>query len=836
MLHKNTQNKLFLVSLVVLSAALLLCSISRIGRKEQFWIEAESALKIVPPLRIIADENASQGKALESIGMSHKVEGFALYDLEIPTSGNYQFWARCYWPGSCSNSFLIRAENSSKYYLGNDEILNVWHWVRGPSFFLESGARQIFILNEEFDAKIDEFLLTQDPRFIPRGIDQTSDYLIDFENRRATFLVPKTAGKWSIRIDRSLSGIAAPLTVADIKQPIELVLTIKNSASQLYRLIDNDFLTDYLNYVDIRNTFPVSDVFLAQVVKSLNRSIFSRNFVTDFGYKMNDFLQEFISQNSLQDSIHCINRLLLEDRFSQIIGNKFACYLNKTDRDFEYSLLDLECPDTFVFQSKIKLGELPGSQKQAKLIFNFKNPENYYCLQIQKDSLIVKRIYRRKMQVLSAQAAAEGVGLTNYTHFSIIRNGASINVKQDGKLIFALEDSLFSGGRVGVGSDFGDIWFDDMSLVTKPEPILENNFFEPDWNNQKNWQIVSGDWKHNRGLVGELLGRRKSDKEALIVVGEDYWKDYSIILAAKADNDAGLGVCFNFNNSDNFYLFQWIKQGTAWLKQLVKHENGIETVLARENGGFQNDVWYKIQIIRNSCQTSVFIDDEKVFTDNDCTFNWGKIGLWTCSSEDVHFSAIKVTSVKSLDSEPKHRFTYKFEMREQAALDHCDWRPVSNRNGLSFIDRNDVEVSKSLFETTMFENKRLFQGNFSLSISLRDALPRGVDARFFLTGYTNGIPVNYEVKIADSLARVYSENHIQQARILGSRKNYRISLQGNIFKLGVENQELINCFQRNEFDSLRVATGFSGVGEAFVKFQNIDFQADGFIQKSPVQN
>ena len=90
----------------------------------------------------------------------------------------YRFWGRCHWYDGCGNSFFLKIGNKPKVVLGQDGTYQVWHWVKGPRMALNAGTHQIVIQNREDGAKMDQFLLTSDEKYIPvRAETETKQYI-----------------------------------------------------------------------------------------------------------------------------------------------------------------------------------------------------------------------------------------------------------------------------------------------------------------------------------------------------------------------------------------------------------------------------------------------------------------------------------------------------------------------------------------------------------------------------------------------------------------------------------------------------------------------------------
>ncbi len=96
--------------------------------------------------------------------------GRAAYRFHVPADGQYWVWARAYWLWECSNSFWIGDDPDSSSIL-TDRIYHRWHWVRAERpLSLATGTTQFTISNREDGIRIDQFCLTRDRGFRPKGV------------------------------------------------------------------------------------------------------------------------------------------------------------------------------------------------------------------------------------------------------------------------------------------------------------------------------------------------------------------------------------------------------------------------------------------------------------------------------------------------------------------------------------------------------------------------------------------------------------------------------------------------------------------------------------------
>jgi hypothetical protein len=171
-------------------------SIEYVGKESYYWIEAENTDELYHDLHLMDDKDASGRKALVSNAESHSVNSYAVYNTNVDNDGKYQLWARLWASNACGNSYVVSMDQSNNSLVGNTDFMHAWHWVKGPSFQLTKGSHKLFLWNEEFGTRIDRFLLTTDPLYIPSGEGESNDFEITFEEKIPEFLVFSQEQAW----------------------------------------------------------------------------------------------------------------------------------------------------------------------------------------------------------------------------------------------------------------------------------------------------------------------------------------------------------------------------------------------------------------------------------------------------------------------------------------------------------------------------------------------------------------------------------------------------------------------------------------------------------------
>jgi hypothetical protein len=268
-------------------------SIEKTGLKEYFWIEAEDALNTSDALKVIKMEGASNGKAIVSSGRHQRIEGEIKYKFTIAQDGKYTFWGRCFWQNVCSNNFVTRLEGYSTWYtMGEDPLINQWHWISFATIELKKGPQELFLMNMEHGSIVDKFLITSDNYCIPSGLGTSSELFLDFKDKDIPeALVLSNPGSWKIDTSKWCLSLKAVKKSIATKRALISVVGLENFKYSLIFKSEAHKETDlsfYFNYIDGENYESVNlykdKVSLIScengVEKTLKEKSFQKNLIT----------------------------------------------------------------------------------------------------------------------------------------------------------------------------------------------------------------------------------------------------------------------------------------------------------------------------------------------------------------------------------------------------------------------------------------------------------------------------------------------------------------------------------------------------------------------------
>lgn len=170
----------------------------RIEAEDAAKIESDDALPGVQGkvMQVVADPGASGGKCLwipDKAGVpdpdpksgNPPKRARAVYKFKVATPGNYTFWLRRKWLDRCGDTVFVRfdkegAPHADAFICGSDDSSEVPRWGWSPvwkegqplQFYLTAGEHTLEILNREDGVWLDVILLTDDPGYLPQGMEE----------------------------------------------------------------------------------------------------------------------------------------------------------------------------------------------------------------------------------------------------------------------------------------------------------------------------------------------------------------------------------------------------------------------------------------------------------------------------------------------------------------------------------------------------------------------------------------------------------------------------------------------------------------------------------------
>lgn len=214
---------------------------------------------------------------------------------------------------------------------------------------------------------------------------------------------------------------------------------------------------------------------------------------------------------------------------------------------------------------------------------------------------------------------------------------------------------VFAGGLVLLKNPLAPtvLFSDDFSSYALGQPVLDSG---QKWENvalatnvsaKPHWFYAVGKLYHEDLLPADYSLDPKLFLSALVVAGSSNWTNYMFKVRINPLDGTGLGVVFRYLDPSNFYRFSMVKDSAAGgpYLRLEKKVKGELTTLAQVDSGrgdFTVYQWYRLKVIAQGRNLSVFIDEEKVLEATDNTLPAGKVGLFTWQQSGAFFDDVVV--------------------------------------------------------------------------------------------------------------------------------------------------------------------------------------------------
>jgi hypothetical protein len=159
------------------------------------------------------------------------------------------------------------------------------------------------------------------------------------------------------------------------------------------------------------------------------------------------------------------------------------------------------------------------------------------------------------------------------------------------------------------------------------------------------WRIEQDGWLHQRsniwGRRGDFLGRWYG---TFFVAGGADWRDYTLSLKAKPEDDDGFGVVFRFQDPEHFYRLLFIQDGMNGgpVARLDKREGADYTEIWSAARGYRKgaEVFIEIEVVGDRIRAR--LDGRDLLAAQDGSYASGKVGLFCYAQSNQAFDDVKV--------------------------------------------------------------------------------------------------------------------------------------------------------------------------------------------------
>jgi hypothetical protein len=159
------------------------------------------------------------------------------------------------------------------------------------------------------------------------------------------------------------------------------------------------------------------------------------------------------------------------------------------------------------------------------------------------------------------------------------------------------------------------------------------------------WRVEQDGWLHQRsniwGRRGDFLGRWYG---TFLVAGDESWRDYTLSLRARPEDDDGFGVVFRFRDPEHFYRLLFIEDGRNGgpIARLDKREGADYTEIWSSPRGYRKGAEVFIEIEVEGDNIRARLNGQNIIEAKDGSYRNGKVGLFCYAQSNQAFDDVKV--------------------------------------------------------------------------------------------------------------------------------------------------------------------------------------------------
>jgi len=282
---------------------------------------------------------------------------------------------------------------------------------------------------------------------------------------------------------------------------------------------------------------------------------------------------------------------------------------------------------------------------------------------------------------------------------TVKRRGSELAVDVDGTLRCLSRDRCFAGGRLALGAR-GGARVSLKPLKRLPElPEFTDDFMRTE-GDPSPWTVRSGGWENRSVGVPTMSANGFSyaacptgvgEPAAFATAGLRTWDRYAVRSSVRPTAGGAVGVAIGVRDSNRYVLFRWSERseestGAREMVLVSPGEDGAvsETVLAREEGGYAADQWYRLTAAVSFGAVSVDIDGHLALEATCDEITSGGIGLWAVGPNGATFDDVVVSPLHAA-AEPALAGVETY-----SGSDHADWSSRWDRVGGTWRLRGGV--------------------------------------------------------------------------------------------------------------------------------------------------
>ncbi len=305
-------------------------------------------------------------------------------------------------------------------------------------------------------------------------------------------------------------------------------------------------------------------------------------------------------------------------------------------------------------------GEWPRGAR-AGIAFDVDTAHSGYVLLAEPNRLrLIRHRGPDQDQVLAESAAALGAGST----ITVQRDRHAIRVLTDDRERLVVGDEQFAPGRVLVGSAAAAVRLEAVQLQPTETVWFTDDFMRAG-EARGSWRTLSGTWTASGVSQEDGFGDKQPDATkssnpfayratetrdgALATTGYWFWDRYRTRAAVRAKGSGLVGLAGYLRDDKTYLAFEWqAAGGGGGERRLVAVVDGQKTVLAKNDGGWQQDQWYEIALELTGGVVEAEIDGRVAVRAQTDLLGQGEVGLLAEQVEFADFDDVSIVGSEDL--------------------------------------------------------------------------------------------------------------------------------------------------------------------------------------------
>jgi len=323
----------------------------------------------------------------------------------------------------------------------------------------------------------------------------------------------------------------------------------------------------------------------------------------------------------------------------------------------EFGFRALRTPGARSFNLAMSMPAMPEQGGEVRLLFGLQaDNTNYYFVGVTRDRLTLGKVECGvELPLAQWRGPDREPAFAAEQRVTVIRRPGRIAVAVGSRKIIRVSDDTYAQGMAAVGARGMQLSLRPAVRVLRTTEIYAADDFMRASDEAAAWRSVSGRWAvesiSNPGLSANAFvysGRAAGDGPAAAVLGEPWWDDYSFEVSAKPAGNSNVGLLFRYADAKNHYAFRQSDKAAGGSLQLVRVEDGRETVLKETAGRLRPGQWSRLRVTALGDRLAAYVDERPLMEVRDAGLAFGMVGLYVGGGTAAEFDDVFVRGERGI--------------------------------------------------------------------------------------------------------------------------------------------------------------------------------------------